>query len=482
MTEPPVARTALGALTGLWNDGVAVFRGVPYALPPVGERRFALAQPYPAWSGMRDATRHGPIAPQLGARLAGAMGNYTRPQDEDCLTLTIVTPAPDAGRRPVMVWLHGGAFTTGAGSLDWYDGATLARAGDLVFVGVNYRIGALGFLCRDGIADGNLGIGDQAAALRWVRDHIAAFGGDPAQVTLVGQSAGGGAIAALLLDRKARDLFHRAILQSPMLPQPAVTRAQAAERSDRYLQFLDISPRQASVAQLLEAQGKFGRAWVGEGATWPPFAPNVPEAMTAEVFTDAIAEAAAGKEILIGWTREEMQAFFGNDAAMLALDADGAAARVAAIRGDADAIAPYRRPATRPIDWLGDFLCDNIFGLPSQRFGAAVTKRGGKVWSYRFDWAPPSSPFKACHCLDIPFIFGNWDSDWRDAPMLAGGDDADMAALSHAIQRSWIAFVRDGDPGWPARGVDEDIYMRFDSALALATRRIAPDTPTFNIV
>src|SRR5665213_398190 len=213
MTAPPIARTALGALTGSWGAGVAVFRGVPYAQPPVGERRFAPAQPFPAWSGMRDATQHGPVAPQLGAKLAGAMGNYTRPQDEDCLTLTIATPVPDAGRRPVMVWLHGGAFTTGAGSLDWYDGSNLAREGDLVFVGVNYRIGALGFLCRDGIADGNLGIGDQAAALRWVRDHIAAFGGDPARVTLVGQSAGGGAIAALLLDRKARDLFHRAIMQ-----------------------------------------------------------------------------------------------------------------------------------------------------------------------------------------------------------------------------------------------------------------------------
>jgi para-nitrobenzyl esterase len=482
MTEPPVARTALGALCGLWNDGIAQFRGVPYALPPVGERRFAPAQPIQAWSGTRDATRHGPIAPQLPARLVAAMGNCIRPQNEDCLTLTIATPAPNQVRRPVMVWLHGGAFTTGAGSLDWYDGANLARAGEIVFVGVNYRIGALGFLCRDGIADGNLGIGDQAAALRWVRDHIEAFGGDPARVTLVGQSAGGGAVAALLLDPETRGLFHRAVLQSPMLPQPPVTRAEAGQRSDRFLEFLGADPRTASVGQILEAQGKFGRVWANEGATWPPFAPNVPEAITADAFNDALGKASADKEILIGWTRKEFLAFFGADETMKVLDADGAAARVKAICGDAQAIEPYRRPDIRPAEWLADFFCDHIFALPSQRLGAAVAKHGGKVWSYRFDWSPPGSPFRACHCLDIPFILGNWDRAWRDAPMLAGGDGEEMAMLSRAMQRSWIEFVRNGDPGWLARGVDEDVYMRFDRVSELATRRLADGTPIYNIV
>ena len=127
------------------------------------------------------------------------MGDFTRPQHEDCLTLTIWTPAPDSVRRPVLVWLHGGAYTTGAASLDWYDGSILSREGDIVVVGVNYRLGALGFLHYPGVCDGNLGIGDQQAALTWIRDHIAAFGGDPACVTVCGQSAGGGSIAQLLL-------------------------------------------------------------------------------------------------------------------------------------------------------------------------------------------------------------------------------------------------------------------------------------------
>jgi para-nitrobenzyl esterase len=482
MTGSPVARTALGSLTGLEKDGAALFLGVPFALPPTAARRFRCAQPVPAWSGMRDATRHGPVAPQTAARLAAAMGDYSRSQDEDCLTLTIATPAPDQKRRPVMVWLHGGAFTTGAGSLDWYIGSHLARTGDIVVVGVNYRLGALGFLCHGDIADGNLGIEDQRVALRWVRENIAAFGGDPANVTLVGQSAGGGAIAALLLHPEARGLFARAILQSPMLPQPPVPRAAAERRGDRYLALLGADPRTASVAQILDAQAAFTRAWVGDGAVWPPFAPNVPEVMTAASFTDGIADASAGKAVLIGWTREEFGAFFGADPVTQALDADGASTRVRMIAGDRGAIEPYRKPGSRPVDWLADFLCDHVFALPSQRFGAALAARGGKVWSYRFDWAPPGTPFKACHCLDLPFVFGNWDTAWRGAPMLAGGDPAEMAALSRTMQRAWIDFIREGDPGWPARGADEETYMRFDRVSALATRRLVPGAAIYSIL
>jgi para-nitrobenzyl esterase len=482
MTGSPLARTALGTLSGLERDGVALFLGVPFALPPTGTRRFRRAQAVPAWSGTRDATRHGPIAPQAAARLAAAMGSYTRRQDEDCLTLTIATPAPDEKRRPVMVWLHGGAFTTGAGSLDWYSGSNLARLGDIVVVGINYRLGALGFLCHGNIADGNLGIDDQRMALRWVRENIAAFGGDPARVTLVGQSAGGGAIAALLLDPEARGLFERAILQSPMLPHPPVPRAAAEKRGDRYLALLDADPRTASVEQILDAQAKFTRAWVGDGAVWPPFAPNVPEAMTAAAFTDAIADASVDKPLLIGWTREEFGAFFGADPVMQALDAGGAGAHVKAVAGDASALEPYRKSGSRPVDWLASFLCDHVFALPSQRFGAALAARGGKVWSYRFDWAPPDTPFRACHCLDLPFIFGNWDGAWRGAPMLAGGDPGEMAALSRAMQRPWIDFVREGQPGWPARGADEETYMRFDRVSQLATRRLAPGAPIYGIV
>ena len=197
-TEELVVRTKAGELRGAYENGIAVFRGVPYAAAPVGELRFAPPQPAPAWQGVRDATQDGPIPPQGRSRLAHVMGDFERPQSEDCLTLNIWTPAADSKKRPVLVWIHGGAFASGAGSLPWYSGERFAANGDVVVVSINYRLGALGFLCLPGVSDGNLGLLDQVAALRFVRDNIAAFGGDPDNVTVVGQSAGAASIAILM--------------------------------------------------------------------------------------------------------------------------------------------------------------------------------------------------------------------------------------------------------------------------------------------
>ena len=212
--EDLVVRTKAGELRGARENGIAVFRGVPYAAAPVGELRFAPPQPVPAWRGVRDASQDGPIPPQGRSRLAHVMGDFERPQSEDCLTLNIWTPAADSKKRPVLVWIHGGAFASGAGSLPWYSGERFAANGDVVVVSINYRLGALGFLCLPGVSDGNLGLLDQVAALRFVRDNIAAFGGDPDNVTVVGQSAGAASIAILMTMPQARGLFRRAILQS----------------------------------------------------------------------------------------------------------------------------------------------------------------------------------------------------------------------------------------------------------------------------
>src|SRR5579863_2953824 len=229
MMEAPIARTALGDLRGVWRNSVATFRGVRFAEPPLGERRFAAAEPVRPWRELRDAAQHGSIAPQLPSRLSAALGSFQRQQSEDCLTLTIATPAPDTKARPVLVWLHGGAWITGAGSLDWYDGATLACEGDIVFVGVNYRLGALGWLHRPGIVDADAGMSDMLVALAWVRDNIAAFGGDPNRVTLMGQSAGATSIGRLLMLPDARRLFHRAIMQSGGYGRGTYTSAMASE-------------------------------------------------------------------------------------------------------------------------------------------------------------------------------------------------------------------------------------------------------------
>ncbi|MFT3803799.1 MAG: carboxylesterase/lipase family protein [Burkholderiaceae bacterium] len=215
-----IVQTRYGQLKGLQDRGVQVFRGVPYAQPPTQGLRFRPPQPPQPWTGVRDAREFGPVAPQYAGLTSLAVKFLVGPADEDCLYLNIWTPAADAGRRPVMVWIHGGAFILGAGSQSLYDGAALAQRGDVVVVTINYRLGALGFLRLKELSDGripatgNEGILDQIAALEWVRDEIASFGGDPGNVTIFGESAGSMSCATLLGTPRAQGLFHRAILQS----------------------------------------------------------------------------------------------------------------------------------------------------------------------------------------------------------------------------------------------------------------------------
>ncbi len=477
--DDPIARTALGDFRGAWDDGIAAFRGVPYAAPPLGELRFAPATSAAGWSGLLDATRHGPIAPQLPSRLRVAMGDYDREQSEDCLTLTICTPAPDGRARPVLVWLHGGAWITGAGSLDWYDGSRLAHDGDIVFVGVNYRLGALGWLHRSGLVDQEAGTSDMIAALAWVRDHIAGFGGDPCCVTVMGQSAGATSIGRMLMLPAARPLFHRAIMQSGGFGRGAFTAAMATGRADQLLRLLDIDPladdalarlRARDVSRLLAAQSELARANARFAQTMPPFMPVLPSAMTQAEMLGTIADGADGKEVLIGATADEVHAFYAADPTMENPPADAVVARF----GGETVLAQYRarRPGASAMDLLADLGTDEAFLLPAMRLAEAIGRRGGKAYAYLFDWAAPASRFKSCHCIDLPFVFGTFDA-WRDAPMLAGGDPAQMAALSTAMQRAWIAFARTGDPShealpaWPTHDAEHRPAMRLGARIGV---------------
>jgi para-nitrobenzyl esterase len=481
----PVAHTAFGDLRGAWIDGIAAFLGVPYAAPPVGGLRFAPAAPVRPWSGQRDATRHGPIPPQLPARLQAAMGpSPPMPQDEDCLTLTIRTPAPasDAKARPVVVWLHGGAFLSGAGSLDRTDGSQLAREGDIVFVGVNYRLGALGWLHYPGVVDAEPGMSDIIAALSWVRDHIAGFGGDPSRVTVMGQSAGANAIARMLMMPDARVLFRRAILQSPALGLGFLTSAEAAEAGERFLRLLGIDPRAddalprlraMEVPLMLRAQGDLMRTTARFAETAPPFMPLVPTAITQAEMVDAIADGAGsgtgfgGMDVLIGVTADEAHAFFAADPAMENPPAKAVAERF----GSEGLLARYRarRPGATAMDLLADLKTDETFLLPAVRLADAVAARGGNAYAYFFDWAPFASRFRSCHTIELPFVFGTFDA-YREAPMLAGGDAAQMADLSKAMRCAWISFIRSGKPEdqalpWPAYDATHRPTMRFGARI-----------------
>ncbi|MGI5327715.1 carboxylesterase/lipase family protein [Actinomadura nitritigenes] len=408
-----IAEITAGRVRGVARpDGVTAFLGVPYA----GAERFTAPRPVQPWSGIRDAAAFGPAAPQQPSRLERVMGAFEIPQDEQCLSLNVWTPANGGGRaRPVLVFLHGGGFTSGSGGLDWYGGAEFAARGDVVVVTVNYRLGVLGFLRLPGLSPGNLGLLDQLAALRWVRHHIAAFGGDPANVTVAGQSAGAQSILALLSRGRARGLFRRVILQSTpagMLPASP----DDAERTGLVLlDELGIEPgeaarlRDAPVGSLVSALGAVARR------TAVPFNPTPPFQLVAEddlVAPDPVAAvgalAADGVEVLMGTTRDEAAAFFPGD------------------------------------DRAAETVTGQMFLRPSLHLALLLTEQGNAPWFYRFDWHPRSGPFGACHCIELPFILGGADA-WRDAPMLAGERPR---SLVDETRRAWTGFVRDGDPGW----------------------------------
>lgn len=476
-----IVQTACGAVAGREIDGLRVFRAIAYARAPVGALRFRPPEPVQPWPGVHDACRPGPIAPQTPSRLASVMGDIDAPQSEDCLTLDLYAPAALAGGlRPVVVWLHGGAFSSGAGSLPWYSGEALARRGDLVFVAPNFRLGALGFLCLPGVADGNMGLLDALAALRWVVANIAAFGGDPRRITLMGQSSGGSMIDALIDTPQARRLFQRAIVQSAPLGRPRLERQEASAIGERYRGLVDERWRNdlqhAPVAALLQAQGPLAASFRPPlGGTALPFMPVLPvpadaapnPAAAAGAGSGAVASASAPPlDILVGSNADEMRAFYAGNPALSQVSEEQVRQSFAASLGEraADALDHYRslRPGPLGTATLCDLYGDLVFRLGALRFAQARQARGDAVFVYQFDWA--STAFGACHCFELPFIFGNL-ADWRGAPMMQGIDEAVFEQRSRSVQDAWLAFIRHGKPGWPG----------YDATARRATMRFADD-------
>ncbi|NUR83179.1 MAG: carboxylesterase/lipase family protein [Nonomuraea sp.] len=350
------------------------------------------------------------------------MGAFDAPQDEDCLSLNVWAPPGDG--HPVLVFVHGGGFTSGSGGLAWYDGAELAAFGDLVVVTVNYRLGVPGFLRLPGVSEGNLGLLDLLAALRWVRDNIAAFGGDPGAVTACGQSAGAQSILALMSAPRAAGLFHRAILQSTpagMSPDPPA----AATRTGLLLLNELHATSPAEVPLRGEPVDALARVPVGEllaaqqrvaGRTAVPLSPVPPFQLVADgdlVAADLVGAVGGGVPVLMGTTRDEASAF---------------------IPGDRDAAA---------------LVTERMFAGPGRRLAEELTRKGAPAWTYRFDWHPPRSPYGACHCVELPFVLGS-AAAWREAPMLDGDPPPDLV---RRVRRAWTGFARDGDPGWPRETV-----------------------------
>ena len=463
----PVLETTSGKLAGRTVVGITRFLGVPYARPPVAKLRFRPPQPPEPWPNVREAAVFGCSAPQTEFPGRTLPGTSVGPQGEDCLYVNLWTPALDGGKRPVLVWIHGGSFTGGSGSQGFYDPVALVRRGDVVVVTLNYRLGALGFLylgargaSRLG-ATANLGLLDQIEALAWVRDNAAVFGGDPANVTIFGESSGGRSVATLLGTPAARGLFGRAIAQSGAASH-GHDEASACAVSEEFLRELEIPEsalerlREVPVAALLEAQSRVVTRRIGTPG-WLPFQPVVDGVVLPEPALAAIRTGLSRSvPLLVGSNRDEWKLFAALDPRLRALDEAGLVERVRArIPGGDSARAKallegYRgsheaRVGTTPLDVFCALETDRVYRIPCLRLADAQRAAGGRVFAYHFTRpaALLGGSLGACHAAEVPFVFG---SVGAPAGIEWSGSGPEVEALAAGVMDAWTSFARDGVP------------------------------------
>lgn len=449
-TTAPVA-TAHGQVRGLRKAGVSVFKGLRYGADTAGAGRFRPPQPVALWRGVQDAFDFGPQSPQMHSPLADK-----GPMSEDCLRLNIFTPAADAAARPVMVWFHGGGFEAGSGSQKVYDGTALALRGDVVVVSLNHRLNVFGHCyLGDRLGEayaqaGNVGYLDLVAALRWVRDNIAAFGGDPGNVTIFGQSGGGRKVSLCYAGEDARGLFQRGIVQSGS-DLRVQTPEEASRLTDALLAALDLAPGDAarllevpmdalSVAQLKvmrETRSRFSPVLDDRAFTSHPFLPQAP----------AISN---HLPMMVGTTRTELSNQLGYEPGAFELDMAELRKRLVRHVGQADVAAA-----------IAEFQASNPAASPSELYFLIASARGyildqtlmaeqrvkadaAPTYVYQLTWRSPAEGGRRIsqHTLDLPFMFDNVAA----APHLTGPQTNDTRALAEVMSETWIAFARNGDP------------------------------------
>jgi para-nitrobenzyl esterase len=484
----PVVETATGRVEGVVGDRSLVFRGVPFAAPPLGRRRWRPPLPVAPWTGVRDATTFGPVSIQRPGPVEQALGSLGADISEDCLYLNVWTPAADGGQRPVLAWVHGGGYVGGSGSTSWYDGGRLSQLGDAVIVTFNYRLGMLGFLHLADLGGerwasaGNCGVLDQVAALRWVQQNIAGFGGDPGNVTVFGESAGAFSIATLLAMPAAAGLFHRAILQSGSTTNVHNRDSATALAVDLLGDLgIDASRRHGPgggadasglvdipADTLLDAQSAAGERHAPFGLAYTPVVDHV----SLPVHPQDAVEAGSSHHvpIITGTNRDEMRLFMMMDPKAFDVDDDDLVSRVGALPGVGrdrapDLVADYRRmsPDLSPSRLLGAIETDYVFRVPAIRHADANAATGAPTWMYWFTWATPAfgGALGSCHAAEIPFVFDALD---RPGVEFLTGDGPERRGLADAITSAWLAFARHGDPGWPAYDPGGSrVTQRFDA-------------------
>jgi para-nitrobenzyl esterase len=459
-----IVETQCGELEGVFEENLYAFKGVPYAAPPVGDLRWLPPQPVKSWQGVRPAKKYGTIAPQSVMALPG-LAEKPEPQSEDCLFLNIFSPGLDEARRPVMVWIHGGAFCMGSGSMQMCSTGTLAANGDVVLVTINYRLGALGFLNLKELTQGkipstgNEGLQDQVAALHWVRDNIAAFGGDPDNVTVFGESAGAMSIGCLLNLPEAQGLFHKAILESPV-GEMARPLDMSVEIAGEFLKALDISGqdifslRNLSLENMLRAQHVVA-VKMGQGGA--PVIPVADGVVMPKMPLESL-DAGLGFRVptLVGSNLEEDKLFAMMNPKVYKMDEAGlrkAAAKFVAAGDAAELVDVYRKtkssrgePVT-PFEVYSALSTDVMFRKTAIRIAEAQCKHASGGYNYLFCWKSPAAGGRlgACHALEVGFVFGNYN-----AAFCGIGPAADK--LSREMQDAWLSFARTGNPSCRSLG------------------------------
>lgn len=464
-----------GELEGVYRDGIHVFKGIPYAAPPVGELRWMPPQPIKPWEGVRPAREYGAMAPQPEmVPPPGMEAQEGEIQDEDCLFLNVFTPGIDAGKRPVMVWIHGGAFNLGSGASPMYEASRLTGNGDVVIVTLNYRLGELGFLRLNEVtggripSTGNEGLLDQVAALEWVKENIAEFGGDPGNVTVFGESAGAMSIGCLLAMPAARGTFDKAILESGV-GSTAVPKEAAIETAKTFLDVLGIDGndvdalRRLTPGQILEADMEMRKPAVeGEAVKLTATAPVIDGEVIPDV-PNEMAKKGFSRDIptIVGTNLDEYRLFTMMEPPGFTVDDTELNRRLSVFLDDGEIpgiINTYKaflerrgEPAGNREIWTA-IQTDMMFRIPALEFVEAQTRNGQESYNYLFTWTNPAGgPLGACHALELGFVFGQHE------PVFCGtGPDADK--LCACIQDAWVSFARTGNPGgktigeWPPYG------------------------------
>ncbi len=477
----PVVQTRAGAVRGSISEGVQVFKGIPYAAAPVGAYRLLPPQPLMPWGDVRDALEFGPTPPKppIPPEISAVLPERTIPGD-GYLNLNIWTRGASTGGMPVLVWIPGGRFEYGTAATSWYDGAHFARDG-VVCVTINYRIGADGFLYL-GEGNANRGLLDQIAALQWVRENIASFGGDPANVTIFGESAGAMSIGTLLGVPRARGLFRRAIAQSGAAHH-TMSVASAQLIAGELAQRLGVEPtREAMVAvsldRVLTAQAdltadlmahpdpaRWGMEVVTTMLPWEPVVDG--EVLSAPPLEAIAAGEAAHVALMVGSNTEENRLFLAIDGA---LDRVTDAMLEDAIRGYGlpvePALAAYRvaHPGASAGDLFAALQTDWYWRIPAVRLADAHARDGAATYMYEFAWRSPQfgGTLGAVHSLEIAFVF---DALGKGTEPLLGPKPPQ--ALADAMHAAWVAFATSGDPGWPKYELARRATMRFNTTRAV---------------